>query len=97
MVCFKSLLAAGAALANISLTHAWIYAISAPETSPVGSTFTVTITNGLHIQNYQNFGIIWGFQRPPYQDGVTGEFDLGWTNLVYAMHSPSRNQTGLPE
>jgi hypothetical protein len=72
---------AAATLAN-SVTYAWIYAISAPPSVAVGTTFTVTISNGLHIQNYENFGIIWGFQRPPYQAGVTGEFELGWTNLV---------------
>lgn len=82
MLSFGPLLAAAAALAACLVADAWIYAIAAPSTAAVGSTFTVTISNGLHIQNYQNFGIIWGFQQPPYEDGVTGEFELGWTNLV---------------
>ncbi len=59
---------------------AWIQGIVAPPTVQLGSTVQVTLITGIYVQNYENFGIIWGVQFPPYYDGIAGR-ELGWTNL----------------
>ncbi|KAI0380843.1 hypothetical protein F5Y04DRAFT_281517 [Hypomontagnella monticulosa] len=58
MVSIKSLLATAAAA--LPLSSAYITNIAAPESVKAGSTLTTTLTAGIYIQNWDDFGIVWG-------------------------------------
>ncbi|KAI0009564.1 hypothetical protein F4779DRAFT_617458 [Xylariaceae sp. FL0662B] len=58
MVSIKSL--AVASLAALPVTSAWFTALDAPETATAGQTVTATLTAAIYIQNWDDFGIVWG-------------------------------------
>ncbi|KAH8895719.1 hypothetical protein GQ53DRAFT_31280 [Thozetella sp. PMI_491] len=79
MVSAKSL--ALATLASLPSTMGYIASMKAPATASPGQTIQVTLTDSIYIQNWDDFGIIWGIQNPTYMcDGCIGT-RIGWTNL----------------
>ncbi|KAI1462390.1 hypothetical protein F4805DRAFT_410436 [Annulohypoxylon moriforme] len=58
MVSVKSILAS--ALAAVPLTSAYITNVAAPESAKAGSTVTATLTASIYIQNWNDYGIVWG-------------------------------------
>ncbi|KAI2615833.1 hypothetical protein GGR54DRAFT_641924 [Hypoxylon sp. NC1633] len=58
MVSVKSLLATAAAA--LPLTSAYITNMVAPASAKAGSTVTATLTAAIYIQNWDDFGIVWG-------------------------------------
>jgi necrosis-inducing secreted protein 1 len=82
MVSFKSLAVAATSLASLPSTFAYIYSISTPEAGKVGQPIPVTLNTSIYIQNYDDFGVIWGLAPPNFQcEGCVGP-KLGYTNLV---------------
>ncbi|XXH00504.1 hypothetical protein Hte_006850 [Hypoxylon texense] len=68
MVSIKSsLLGAFATLPLLS--SAYLTSMSAPTTAKAGSTITTTLTAGIYIQNWDDFGIIWGLVPPSWNCG----------------------------
>lgn len=65
MVSVKSLLATAAAA--LPLSSAYITNLAAPESAQLGTNITVTLTQGIYIQNWDDFGIVWGLS-PAYVD-----------------------------
>ncbi|KAI1098405.1 hypothetical protein F4804DRAFT_126130 [Jackrogersella minutella] len=65
MVSIKSLLAS--AVAALPLSSAYITGMTVPATAAAGSTITATLTDSIYIQNWDDFGIVWGLS-PDYVD-----------------------------
>ncbi|KAI1414351.1 hypothetical protein F5Y13DRAFT_188458 [Hypoxylon sp. FL1857] len=63
MVSIKSLVATAAAA--LPLASAYIADVTAPSTAKAGSTVTATLTAADYIQNWDDFGIVWGL-APDY-------------------------------
>lgn len=62
--------------------NAYIYSISTPPAVIAGQSLPVTLNTSIYIQNYDDFGIIWGVTDPRYTcDGCVGR-KIGYTNLV---------------
>ncbi|CAJ2507199.1 Uu.00g083850.m01.CDS01 [Anthostomella pinea] len=64
MVSPRTLLAA--ALALPTLTSAYIASISTPPTAAAGSSVTATVHTSIYIQNWVDFGIVWGLASAQY-------------------------------
>lgn len=62
MVSCKTLAAAAAAaaLASLPLSSAWITAMTAPSEATAGSAINATFTTAIFIQNWVDYGIIFG-------------------------------------
>ncbi|KAI0851546.1 hypothetical protein F5Y00DRAFT_230059 [Daldinia vernicosa] len=67
MVSIKSLLAT--ALAALPLSSAYITNIAAPASAKAGSTVSVTLTAAIYIQNWDDFGIVWGLAPEAWDCG----------------------------
>ncbi|KAL7625343.1 hypothetical protein AAE478_004559 [Parahypoxylon ruwenzoriense] len=66
MVSLKSLLLTAAAT-SLPLSSAYINRMTAPATAKAGSTVTATLNAAIYIQNWDDFGIVWGLS-PDYVD-----------------------------
>ena len=79
MVSFKSL---AASLAVLPGSMAYIYNMTSPATASAGKDITATLYTSIYIQNYNDFGIIWGLGNPTQScDGCVGEY-ITFTNLM---------------
>ncbi|KAI2470836.1 hypothetical protein F4781DRAFT_159470 [Annulohypoxylon bovei var. microspora] len=58
MVSIKTTLAS--ALAAAPLSSGYITNVAAPESAAAGTTVTATLTASIYIQNWNDYGIIWG-------------------------------------
>ncbi|KAI1084190.1 hypothetical protein F5B20DRAFT_287388 [Whalleya microplaca] len=58
MVSVKSL--AAASLAALPMTSAWFTNLEVPSAATAGQKVTATLTAGIYIQNWDDFGIVWG-------------------------------------
>ncbi|KAI2608581.1 uncharacterized protein GGS25DRAFT_283873 [Hypoxylon fragiforme] len=58
MVSVKSLFTS--VLAALPLASAYITNLAAPESAKAGTTIKATLTASIYIQNWDDFGIIWG-------------------------------------
>ncbi|KAI1370856.1 hypothetical protein F4677DRAFT_338677 [Hypoxylon crocopeplum] len=65
MVSIKTLLATVAA--SLPLSSAYISNMVAPSSAKAGTTITATLTASIYIQNWDDFGIIWGLS-PAFVD-----------------------------
>ncbi|KAI0118559.1 hypothetical protein F4776DRAFT_259231 [Hypoxylon sp. NC0597] len=65
MVSIKSLLATVATA--LPLASSYIVNLDAPASAKAGSTVTATLTAASYIQNWDDFGIVWGL-APDYMD-----------------------------
>lgn len=82
MVSFKSLAAvAVAGLSALPGTSAYIYNMTAPATGASGESVTATLYTSIYIQNYDDFGIVWGLTPRITCDNCVGQ-KLEYTNLV---------------
>ncbi|TLD11146.1 hypothetical protein PgNI_05481 [Pyricularia grisea] len=63
---------------------AYINGMSAPATVKRGEAFTAQLNSSIYIQNYNDFGVVWGLSRSNLNAsacaGCVGRF-LGYTNL----------------
>ncbi|KAI1115904.1 hypothetical protein F5Y14DRAFT_449709 [Nemania sp. NC0429] len=66
MVSAKSLAATALAALVLPLASAspMISALSVPPTAAAGSTITATLSTSIYIQNWEDFGIVWGLTSP---------------------------------
>ncbi|KAI1470035.1 uncharacterized protein F4812DRAFT_310760 [Daldinia caldariorum] len=67
MVSVKSLVAS--ALAALPLTSAYITNIAVPATAKAGDKIPVTLTASIYIQNWDDFGIVWGVKPTSWNCG----------------------------
>ncbi|KAI1768071.1 hypothetical protein GGR53DRAFT_34479 [Hypoxylon sp. FL1150] len=67
MVSIKSVLAS--ALAALPLSSAYISSMTAPATAKSGSNITVTLTASIYVQNWDDFGIVWGLAPDTWNCG----------------------------
>jgi hypothetical protein len=52
-----------------------------PATAAAGSTISVPLRTSIYIQNWDDFGIVWGISPPSWKyDGCVGT-EISWTNL----------------
>ncbi|KAI1771902.1 hypothetical protein F4818DRAFT_194215 [Hypoxylon cercidicola] len=65
MVSIKSVLVS--AFAALPLSSAYLTSLSAPATAKAGTTITATMVASIYIQNWDDFGIVWGL-APDYYD-----------------------------
>lgn len=85
MVSVTSLAATGLAALLLPLVSAspMIYALSAPSTAIAGQTITATLNTSIYIQNWEDFGIIWGLASPRFGgQGADGSVFVG-TQVAY--------------
>ncbi|TLS24974.1 hypothetical protein PpBr36_06927 [Pyricularia pennisetigena] len=63
---------------------AYINGMSAPATVQRGQAFTAELNSSIYIQNYNDFGVVWGLSSPNVDAGAcpgcVGRF-IGYTNL----------------
>lgn len=65
MVSVKSLAATAlAALLPLVSASPMISALSTPPTAVAGETITATLSTSIYIQNWEDFGIVWGLTSP---------------------------------
>ncbi|KAI1806404.1 hypothetical protein F4811DRAFT_147214 [Daldinia bambusicola] len=67
MVSVKSLVAS--ALAALPLASAYITNIAVPATAKAGENVPVTLTAAIYIQNWDDFGIVWGVKPDTWDCG----------------------------
>ncbi|MCJ1330519.1 hypothetical protein MMC10_007204 [Thelotrema lepadinum] len=79
MVAIKSLSAAALALAPSAV--AYITQIQTPSSAAIDSTFTVDIQEGIYIQNWEDFGIVWGLSTPKNVYPNTAGSEIGFTDV----------------
>ena len=79
MVAIKSLAAAALALAPSAMGY--IVKIATPSSAALGSTFTVDVTEGIYIQNWDDFGIVWGLSTSKNLYPNTAGFEIGFTDV----------------
>jgi hypothetical protein len=78
MVSLRSL-AALAVLPAAALAK--IDSFKVPATAAAESTISVELTTSIYIQNWDDFGIVWGIGYPAWKcDGCVGT-EIAWTNL----------------
>jgi hypothetical protein len=84
MVSIKSFAAAAlVSLLSLATASPTTYAISAPSTAVAGSKITVTLQTSIYIQNWEEFGIVWGLASPQYGgQGSDGTIYVG-TQIGY--------------
>ncbi|KAI4863185.1 hypothetical protein F4820DRAFT_381345 [Hypoxylon rubiginosum] len=68
MVSIKSALVSAFATLPL-LSSAYITSMSAPNTAKAGTTITTTLTAAIYVQNWDDFGIIWGLVPPTWNCG----------------------------
>ncbi|KAI0167551.1 hypothetical protein BJ166DRAFT_237558 [Pestalotiopsis sp. NC0098] len=104
MVSFKTL--AGAALAALPSASAYVNAVTGPETAAAGSDITATVTTSIYVQNWVDYGIVWGIapvtyncanyncvgQQIAYTAGYPDSFPLG--NFTQDLTVPSSLSAG---
>ena len=79
MVAIKSLAAAAFAVAPSAM--AYITQISVPESAAIDSTITADITEAVYIQNWDDFGIVWGLTSPGNEYPDTAGYEIGFTDV----------------
>ncbi|KAI0897747.1 hypothetical protein F4806DRAFT_375787 [Annulohypoxylon nitens] len=91
MVSFKSLVAS--ALTSATLSSAYITNVAAPESAKAGSTVTATLTASIYIQNWNDYGIIWGLAPASVNcaDVVCVGQQIAYTSL-YPNNEPQPGQ-----
>ncbi|KAI1405727.1 hypothetical protein F4819DRAFT_377366 [Hypoxylon fuscum] len=67
MVAIRSLLAAAAAA--LPFSSAYITGMSAPATAKAGANLTVGMTAAIYVQNWDDFGIVWGLAPAAWDCG----------------------------
>lgn len=67
MVSVKSVLAT--AFAALPLSSAYISSMTAPATAKAGSTITATMSASIYVQNWDDFGIVWGLAPQEWNCG----------------------------
>ncbi|KAI1215132.1 uncharacterized protein F4807DRAFT_21869 [Annulohypoxylon truncatum] len=88
MVSLRTILTS--ALAAISpLASAYITNVAAPESAKAGSTVAATLTASIYIQNWNDYGIIWGLAPASVNcaDVVCVGQQIAYTSL-YPDHEP---------
>jgi hypothetical protein len=81
MVSIKSL--AVAVLAAAPIAMAKIDSVKVPAEATAGSNITATMQTSIYVQNYDEFGIVWGLQKPA--DATSNEAigtKIGFTPLT---------------
>ncbi|KAL1844013.1 hypothetical protein VTK73DRAFT_2682 [Phialemonium thermophilum] len=80
MLSVRTLAAAAAGL--LPLAGAYITSVVVPATAHAGDTIQATLTTSIYVQNYDDFGVIWGVGPPqPLCPECVGRL-IGYTNLV---------------
>ncbi|KAI0881077.1 uncharacterized protein GGS22DRAFT_75358 [Annulohypoxylon maeteangense] len=81
MVSVRSILTS--ALSAASLSSAYITGVTAPDSAKAGTTVTATLTASIYIQNWSDFGIVWGIApaRINCGDVVCVGQQIAYTNL----------------
>lgn len=85
MVSIKTLTAATglATLATLATASPMISALATPSTAAAGDNVTATLSTSIYVQNWEDFGIVWGLASPQYGgQGPDGEVYVG-TQLAY--------------
>ena len=72
-----------AALAGLPSAVGYIYALTAPSHASPGQQIRATLSESIYIQNWDDFGIIWGLLPAAWGScaGCVGS-KIGYTNLV---------------
>ena len=78
MVAMKSFTAA---LALASGATAYITQIRTPASAAIDSTFKVDITEGIYIQNWEDFGIVWGLTTKDHVYPNAAGSEIGFTDI----------------
>ncbi|KAI0023628.1 hypothetical protein F4780DRAFT_728855 [Xylariomycetidae sp. FL0641] len=94
MVSLKSLLAT--ALAAVPVVSGYVYDFSAPATAAAGSSVSVTMETAIYIQNWVDYGIVWGLAPTAYggtaADGtIMVGTQIGYEDLVGFKQDPTSN------
>ncbi|KAI1482974.1 hypothetical protein K445DRAFT_321672 [Daldinia sp. EC12] len=91
MVSVKSLLAT--AFAALPLSSAYITNIATPASAKAGDTVPVTLTAAIYIQNWDDFGIVWGVKPDSWDCGrdVCVGRRISYTSL-YPNNQPKPGQ-----
>ncbi|KAH9909500.1 hypothetical protein F4778DRAFT_952 [Xylariomycetidae sp. FL2044] len=72
MVSLKSPLLPLSLALTATTASAWITSMTAPPTAVAGSTIDATITAAIYVQNWDDFGIVWGL-KPAAQPSCGGD------------------------
>lgn len=87
MSSLKSLLAiALAACAFPNAALAYIDNISAPTSASAGQSVPVSLHTSIYIQNYNDFGVIWGLSQPAIWCPNCVGLKIGYTNFGWVIH-----------
>lgn len=74
--------AAAACLAALPGSTAYIFNMTAPPTATPGKNITATLYTSIYVQNFVDFGIIWGISAPEVACPTCVGRQLDYTNLV---------------
>lgn len=83
MVSIKTLTSLAATAATLATASPMISALHTPQTVAAGDNITATLSTSIYIQNWEDFGIVWGLAPPRYGgQGTDGEIYVG-TQVAY--------------
>jgi hypothetical protein len=96
MVSIKTLTTATglATLATLTTASPMISALDTPPTVAAGDNITATLSTSIYIQNWEDFGIVWGLAPPRYggQGAAGGEIYVGTQVAYTALYGTGVNK-----
>lgn len=83
MALIKNLLLAVAAMVSLPTSStAYLSTLVAPGIAHPGDRINVTLQTAIYIQNYEEFGIIWGLSRPAQSCATCVGRQISYTDLL---------------